>query len=354
MMVPFLRGLLMRCLLSIFLGIVVAAASAAPPALAAEPPVHLIFDTDIGNDIDDVLALAMIHALQSRGECRLLAVTITKDCPLAAAYTDAVNTFYGRGDIPIGLVHNGATPDPGRFLPLVNQQNAHAPRYPHDLKGSEAPGGVAVLRQTLAGCAHRSVVIAQVGFSTNLARLLDSPADEFSPLTGRELVAQKVRLLSVMAGAFEPINGGRHLEYNVVKDISAAKKIATDWPTEVLYSGYEIGLAMRYPARSILEDYRWQPDHIVAASSIAYEPPPHNRPTWDLTSVLAVVRPTHRYFGMSEPGHVIVDDDGGTQFEPDADGLHRYLTVDATQAARGVEAFVNLCSQPVVPAKPLP
>ncbi|MFM8892792.1 MAG: hypothetical protein ACKOTB_14455, partial [Planctomycetia bacterium] len=74
----------------------------APSAPAAPPhapvrPVDIIFDTDIGNDIDDVLALGLIHALQSRGECRLLAVTITKDSPLAPPFTDAVNTFYDRG-----------------------------------------------------------------------------------------------------------------------------------------------------------------------------------------------------------------------------------------------------------------
>lgn len=37
------------------------------------------YDTDIGNDVDDVLALGMIHSLESRGLCRLLSVTITKD-----------------------------------------------------------------------------------------------------------------------------------------------------------------------------------------------------------------------------------------------------------------------------------
>ena len=51
-------------------------------AQESKPPVKLIFDTDIGNDCDDVLALGMIHSLQSRGECELLAVTITKDLSL--------------------------------------------------------------------------------------------------------------------------------------------------------------------------------------------------------------------------------------------------------------------------------
>ena len=50
-------------------------------------------------------------------------------------------------------------------------------------------------------------MIAQVGFSTNLARLLESPADRSSPLTGHELVERKVKLLSLMAGAFQPIDG---------------------------------------------------------------------------------------------------------------------------------------------------
>ncbi len=57
------------------------------------PPVRLIFDTDIGNDVDDVLAMGVIHALQSRGECELLAVTITKDHPAAAAFVDCVIRF---------------------------------------------------------------------------------------------------------------------------------------------------------------------------------------------------------------------------------------------------------------------
>jgi inosine-uridine nucleoside N-ribohydrolase len=45
--------------------------------------VRIVFDTDMGNDIDDAVALAVLHALESRGEAKLLAVTLTKDNPLA-------------------------------------------------------------------------------------------------------------------------------------------------------------------------------------------------------------------------------------------------------------------------------
>src|ERR1044071_9884673 len=79
--------------------------------LTAADPVRLIFDTDIGNDVDDALALAVIHALQSRGEVQLLAVSITKDSKSAAPYIDLVNTFYKRPNIPVGIVKGGKTTD---------------------------------------------------------------------------------------------------------------------------------------------------------------------------------------------------------------------------------------------------
>src|SRR5205085_10721966 len=89
----------------------------AQPATAADP-VRLILDTDIGNDVDDALALAMIHALQNRAEVRLVAVTITKDNRYAAPFVDLVNTFYGCPDIPIGVVHNGKTRESAPMLEM--------------------------------------------------------------------------------------------------------------------------------------------------------------------------------------------------------------------------------------------
>ena len=89
-------------------------------SLAHSAPVQLIFDTDMGNDVDDALALAMVHSLQSLGECKLLAVTTNKDNPYSPLLVDVINTFYGRGDIPIGAVKNsGVTPEDGRFAKQV-------------------------------------------------------------------------------------------------------------------------------------------------------------------------------------------------------------------------------------------
>ncbi|HEY0981189.1 MULTISPECIES: nucleoside hydrolase [unclassified Schlesneria] len=318
------------------------------PAGAASEPVKLIFDTDMGNDVDDVQALAVIHGLQSRGACELLAVTITKDSELAAPFVDLINTFYGRGDIPIGVVRPGKTPDPYKYLPMAAEKKDGKFRYPHDLEGnSKAPEAVALLRKTLAGQPDQSVTIAQVGFSTNLARLLDSKSDSASSLSGVELVKKKVKLLSVMAGAFTPIDGNAHYcEYNVVNDIENCRKLAEEWPTPVVWSGFEIGIAVPYPSESILKDYGYVADHPVAEAYHRYDPPPANRPTWDLTSVLYAVQPDRHFFDLSPKGNIVVEADGFTRFTPAENGRHQYLKLTDQQKPRTLEALVQLSSQP--------
>ena len=57
-----LRLLLLICATACF--------GAAENVAETAPPVPLIYDTDIGNDVDDALALGVIHALESRGEDR--------------------------------------------------------------------------------------------------------------------------------------------------------------------------------------------------------------------------------------------------------------------------------------------
>jgi inosine-uridine nucleoside N-ribohydrolase len=317
-------------------------------------PVKLIYDTDMGNDVDDAVALAMIHSLQTRGACELIAVTVTKDHPDAAAFVDAMNTFYGRPDIPIGVVRDGIPQESGgKFNLLVHERNEDgSPRYPHDLKsGADAPEAVALLRQVLAAQPDQSVVIAQVGFFTNLARLLDSPADEFSPLTGRELAAAKVRLLSIMGGAFQTIrHETRYLEYNVRVDVPSAQKLASDWPGPIVWSGFEIGIACAYPHQSIEQDFNYVAHHPVKEAYIRYNPPPHDRPNWDPSAVLYAVYPNRGYFDLSPSGTVTVEDDGATLFKPVKEGRpeqrDRFLIMSAEQAERVREAVVQLTSEP--------
>ena len=175
----------------------------------------------------------------------------------------------------------------------------------------------------------------QVGFSTNLARLLDAPADV-------DLVKRKVKLLSVMAGNFvEP-----KPEFNVEKDTASARKLFDRWPGEIVASGYEIGDAMKFPAARIEKDFAWAPDHPVVDAYRAYMKMPYDRQTWDLTAVLYAVRPGGGYFELSAPGRITADDAGRTSFRTEAAGKHRYLVLPESLRARTLECMVGLASQP--------
>jgi inosine-uridine nucleoside N-ribohydrolase len=137
-------------------------------------PVPIIFDTDITVDVDDVLALAMLHTLADRGKCEILGVTISKVNDLTASFVDALKTFYGRPDIPIGVGEN-LPPRDSKYLALVKERDEDAFRYPHDVEISqEAEKAVPLIMRLLENADDKSVAIIQVGLATNLAPLLEA------------------------------------------------------------------------------------------------------------------------------------------------------------------------------------
>ena len=297
---------------------------------AAAPPPRIIFDTDIGNDIDDALALAMLHAMESRGEAKLIGVTITKDHPNAAKFVDIVNTFYGRGTIPIGVVKNGKTPEDSAMLRIPVERK---PSYP--MTNRPPVEATELLQRLLKKEIDGSVIIVQVGFFTNLARLLDAPG-------AKQLIRRKVKLLSLMAGAFPSGNP----EYNVKVDIPAAQKVFAEWPTPIVTSGFEIGLAVLYPAHAIMNYFKYVDNHPVVDSYRAYKKMPYDRPTWDLTAVLYAARPTGGFFTLSGQGRISVDAAGKTELSPDPNGTHRYLILDPSMRNSVRDTLVRLSSRP--------
>lgn len=309
---------------------------------------RVIFETDIGNDIDDALALDMLYKYMDQGCIDLLAVMLNKCAPAPGEYMDIMGTWYGYPDVPVGIVRDG-TDDPwGQYAQkVVDLKNEDGtPMFARSRKSyDDLPDAHLLYRQILAKQPDASVVIASVGFSTNLARLLDTPADEFSPLTGRELVAKKVKLLVPMAGHMTDMN---HHEYNVAKDIPAAQKVFAQWPTPMAVSPFEVGLAIEYPGASMADDFGWAPQHPMVESYRAWGNGNilYDRPTWDLTAVLYAVE-GDSWFTMSEPGRIEITSEGSSVFTPCPDGNVRYMKVDEAQSAAILARFKEvITSQP--------
>ena len=339
--------------------LVICPASASGPPWNMTPPVRVIFDTDMYGDIDDALALAMLHAFEGRGEIELLAVTISTQAKWPARFVHVINTFYGRGGIPIGVVSGGVTPQIleasrfGRYLPSPDGINftQYVARDEPDATAHEE--AVTLLRRVLVDQPDQSVVLIGVGYMTNLARLLDSQPDSASSLEGRVLVGRKVKFLSAMVGDFSATGGQ---EFNLEMDVPAARKVFEQWPTPIVVSGSEVGARLLFP-QSAIDRYFGYVDHHPIAETYNYaarfyrqfsQQPgkPHDHATYDLTSVLYAARPEGAYFTFSGAGRVEVLEGGRATFIPDPRGRHRILGLEDAQEARTLEAMILLASQP--------
>jgi len=299
--------------------LLVALGLAAPVTRAerARKPVRIILDTDIGPDVDDAGAVAVLHALADRKEARLVAVGCCTSSEWGAPCLDALNTYYGRPDTPVGTFKGaGFLADP-REHEKYNREVAA--RFPHALKtGRNAPDAAALYRRVLSRQPDRSVVFCAVGPLNNLHRLLQSGPDEHSKLDGVSLVARKAALLSVMGGRYPE---GR--EWNFEQDPAAAAFVMQHWPTPVLLSGFEIGARVLTGGRLHSEA---PADHPVRAAYSLYIGPGKDRESWDLTAVLAAVRGASSHWIPSAAGTVSVDPgSGANRWTPAASGRHTYL-----------------------------
>lgn len=321
---------LLAAIMGFAVAVVVGVAMLAEEA-SMDPAVNIIFDTDIESDVDDVGAVAVLHALADRGEVKILAMGVSSGHPHSAACLDALNTFYGRPEIRIGVVKGSAPTHQSKYAEQI------ALEYPHRLRSADdAPDAAHLYRSILAAQPDHSVVLVTVGFLTNVQRLLQTKPDGHSSLDGCALVAQKVRLWVCMGGAFPQ---GR--EWNLHRDAAAAQEAIGRWPTPIVFSGYEIGeKVLTGPALARL------PERHIARRCYELYNGLQPRASWDQTAVLFAVRgeqgKTSELWELSAEGCCLVAEDGSNTWKPSGPCRHRYLVpkAPAEQVARLIESLM--------------
>ncbi len=172
---------------------------------------RVILDGDLGPDPCDLATLAMAHNLHESGEIELIALMGTLPDPDLVPTLDVFNKYYDH-DLPIGtyksaedLQFNG----PIRFITAFLMSFSTATRgivneYEHlvEIDAASVPSSVALYRRILSAEEDKSVTILTLGQLYNLSGLLLSGPDEYSPLTGMQLVNQKVAAFVLMIGSF--------------------------------------------------------------------------------------------------------------------------------------------------------
>lgn len=298
-------------------------------------PVPVIFDTDMGPDYDDVGAITMLHAFADAGQARILATIASTNYSNVAPVLSVLNTYFNRPDVPIGVPKGKAISD----RDMQHWSDTLVVRYPHAVKSNDAtPDAVTLYRQILAKQPDHSVTVITIGFLTNLADLLDSPADQYSNLSGKALAAKKIKRVVSMAGKFP---AGR--EYNVFRDSTSSKIVFANWPTPILMSGFEIGEQI-HSGLPLTQNARIQHSPVKDVFRISLPKAAEDkngRMSWDQTAVLVGVKGHEPYYTVKS-GRLTMNPDGSNGWDNSGKG-HQYLVVKMPVSQ--VEELINTLMQ---------
>lgn len=275
----------------------------------------IILDTDFGPDYDDVGAVALLHCAADNGEAKILSTVVSNRYPLSAPCLGIVNAYYNRPDIPIGVPQKGAVSIGSweNWLEMVYES------YPYRLPSTQnVLDAVEVYRKILSEAEDQSITVVTIGFFTNLYYLLQSLPDQYSKLKGKDLIQQKVCKLVCMAGEFP--NGH---ETNIKVDSRASKCVIENWPTEIIFSGAEVGRHVKTGTRLIRDKTI---DHSPVKDIYAHvmnriERDRHGRSSYDQTAVLYAVYGCSSFF-EKEKGIFVVDDKGYNSWIKSDEGKH--------------------------------
>jgi hypothetical protein len=198
---------------------------------------------------------------------------------------------------------------------------------------SDRPNAVDIYENILSEQDDNSVTIVSIGFLTNLADLLKTE-------NGKKLVAQKVKLISIMGGRYP---SGE--EYNFNFDGTAKDTICfmENCPKNVplIFTGFEFGIGVITG-----KQYKNAPDSPMRrAYELAYDSINVGRPSWDQIALLYGARGDcfngNKMFEL-EHGYNSIADDGSNKWISDNTSIHAYLqpAIPETEIANIIEELM--------------
>jgi inosine-uridine nucleoside N-ribohydrolase len=296
-------------------------------SMKSPKPISVILDTDIGCDIDDTWALAML--LKSPELDLKLVVSDEGDTEYRAKLLAKMLTIAGRHDVPVGI-GIGQNSDGGPLTPWVADYDLAS--YP----GRVYSDGVNALIQTIMQ-AQDPVTFICIGPMPNMSLALErNPA-----------IAGRCHFIGMHGSVFCQYGGapGISAEYNVVKDIAACRAVFNapwlsktitplDTCDNVRLGGerYQRLVRSTEPClAAVLENYR-----IWAASSPGHNPAHESTVLYD---TVAVYLAFSRALLNMQRIPISIDDKGFTL--PAADGA----PIDVAVTWRDKEAYLDFLAE---------
>lgn len=181
------------------------------PAWATKP-VPVVLDTDLGDDIDDTWALAMLLK-NPRVDLQLI-VTASDNTPVKTRLVAKILEGMGRTDVPLGTGKQTSEAP-------INQAQWLGDYALKDYPGKVVEDGVQAMIDLLRA-AKEPVTLCVIGPQTNIAEALRRAPD----------IAQKAKVVSMAGSVHIGYNGkqGADPEWNVFRDVAAARAVfAAPW-----------------------------------------------------------------------------------------------------------------------------
>ncbi|MFW6371030.1 MAG: nucleoside hydrolase [Bacteroidota bacterium] len=295
-------------------------------------PEPIIFDTDMGSDCDDAGALAMLNLYVGQGKAEMLGcIYSSSKVPYGAGIIDAINTYYGRPDIPIGADQSMQFGDPKDKMTAEKLAKDTAAFHNTIIHNEDAREQTGLSRELLTQQPDNSVTYLTVGHTKGLYELMHSGPDEISPLTGYELVTKKVKRWVAMGAPRARNEDGffakdwnfffnetapytRYLIDNFPKPsvfIACGEDVLTGKSLKTIPSGNIVRIAYR--------DWLW---------NVFQKTLDEQRPSWDLIAVYYAVEGLGEYLRDVGNGKLLFDVDKGAKWiETENPTNHEYIIV---------------------------
>jgi hypothetical protein len=252
--------------------------------------------------------------MEGLGSVRLLGVAVNTRMEITAPAIDAFLQNEGYKDIPLGITPNVTV---SKTKPVIQHRLAALPGRLRS--NAECEDGVKLYRRLLAE-SDEAVDIIEIGFHPLLTGLLNSKADECSPLSGEELIRKKVRKLWAMAGKWDDLLTGRECNFSYYPfAIEASTVLCERWPTEITFLGWEVG-------NTVITGGTLKKDDLLhkVISDLGF---PTGRASWDpLTVYLACIGDEEKAGFDTVEGKASLDPvTGYNHFEKYEGGPHKYV-----------------------------
>lgn len=323
-------------LAQILIGFLITACASTSEQTTPERPI-IVFDTDFGGDADDLGAIAVLHHFADQGIIDFKAIMSWSNEAYALPALSAVNGYYGRPDLPVGV----RAVEPWRTE--WNHTKIIADQFPHDPDAVEnAVPAVTLYRRILAEADTQSVTIVTVGPLANIRNLLLSPPDTISSLSGQDLFDRKVKAMVVMGGQFPDGVTPHGIEWNFDGNMPGVTRTVLETVKRpIVFSGFEVGAVLRVGSElndhprdtPLYVGYKYFSEHAPWMKE-EYQGEILDNSSFDQTAVIyAAISGVGSFWTLSEPGTLRADDAGKGYWQFDPDGAHRYLIVKDKAAA---------------------